>query len=85
MNERQSKQRRKWIFLGAAGLASGLAMLLVFKSLPIASGTAAGLVIAIIVAKHAALFLAVSSPMAALFQSIKPKLREICGKPPEEE
>jgi len=39
--------------------------------------------VAVIALKHLALFIAVSSPMAALFQSLKPRLREMCGRPPE--
>ncbi len=81
---RQQKRTRKWLFLGAAGFLSGAVVLLLVRSLPIASGTAVGIVVAMIAIKHLALFLAVSSPLAALFQSLKPKLREICGRPPEE-
>ena len=85
MDERQRKRTRKWLLLGAAGLVSGVAMLLLFKSVPMASGTAAAVVVSMIVLKHVALFLAVGSPLAALLQSFKPKLREICGRPPEDE
>jgi hypothetical protein len=53
-------------------------MLGLFRSIPLASGGAAATVIAIIALKHLALFIAVSSPMAALFQSVKPTVRTYC-------
>jgi hypothetical protein len=68
MIPKPSKRTRKWLVLGAAGLASGLVTLLVFRSIPIASKTAATAVIASIAVKHLALALAVSSPAAAFFQ-----------------
>lgn len=76
-------RNRKWFVLGITGLVSGLAMLLLFRSIPMAAGTAATVMVAVIALKHLALLLAVSSPMAALFQSLKPRLREMCGRPPE--
>ena len=76
-------RNRKWFVLGITGLVSGLAMLLLFRSIPMAAGTAATVMVAVIALKHLALFIAVSSPMAALFQSLKPRLREMCGRPPE--
>lgn len=85
MTGRERKRVRKWTILGIAGMVSGLLMLLVFKSIPVASGSAAMTVIAIIALKHLALFIAVSSPFPALFQSLKPRLRAFCGKPPEDE
>lgn len=85
MNPRQRRRTRKWLILGVAGMAAGTAMLYFFRSIPVASGTAAATIIAMIVLKHVALFVAVSSPMAALLQSLKPKLREICGRAPEDE
>jgi uncharacterized membrane protein YjjP (DUF1212 family) len=78
MNESQRKRNRKWLILGGAGLASGLIMLLVFRSITAASGTAAATIAGIIVLKHLALAVAVSSPIAALFQSVKPTLRAYC-------
>jgi hypothetical protein len=78
------QRNRKWIVLGIAGLVSGLAMLLLFRSIPMAAGTAVTAMVAVIALKHLALFVAVSSPMVALFQSLKPRLREICGRPPED-
>lgn len=59
-------------------------MLLLFRSIPMAAGTAATVVIAVVALKHLALAIAVSSPMAALFQSLKPRLRELCGRPPKD-
>jgi uncharacterized membrane protein HdeD (DUF308 family) len=79
MHERRN---RKWFLLGAGGLLSGVAALLVFRSLPMASGTAVTTVVAIIALKHLALFVAVSSPVAATLQTVKPRLRAICGQPP---
>jgi hypothetical protein len=76
-------RNRKWFVLGITSLVSGVAMLLLFRSIPMAAGTAATVMVAVIALKHLALFIAVSSPMAALFQSLKPRLREMCGRPPE--
>lgn len=85
MNKRRQQRNRKWSILGATGLLSGLATLLLFRSLPTASGTAAATILGIVVLKHVALFVAVSSPLAALFQTLKPRLRALCGRPPEDE
>lgn len=85
MTERQRKRVRKWMILGVAGMVSGFLMLRLFKSIPVASGSAALTVLAIIALKHLALFIVVSSPLPALFQSLKPRLRAFCGKPPEDE
>jgi hypothetical protein len=79
-----NKRNRKWLILGIAGSASGLLMLLLFRSLPMASGTAAATILAIIALKHLALFIAVGSPMAAFTQTIRPHLRAFCGRPPED-
>ena len=76
MDERQ--RRHRWAALGIIGLASGLIMLLIFRSIPIASTTAAATVIGIIVLKHLALAIAVGSPLAAFFKSIRPALRAHC-------
>jgi hypothetical protein len=65
------------------GLISGLVMLLIFKSIPVASGKAATVIVAIIALKHLALFVAVSSPAVALFQTLKLKARPFCPWPPE--
>jgi hypothetical protein len=83
MSEEQQRRNRKWLILGTAGLISGLVMLLIFKSVPIASGTAATVIVAIIALKHLALFVAVSSPAVALFQTLKLKARPYCPWPPE--
>ena len=69
---------RKWLVLGATGFASGALILLLFRSIPMAAGTAATVIVAIIALKHLALFIAVGSPVAALFQSVKPRLRAHC-------
>lgn len=83
MNEKQRRRNRKWLILGGAGLISGLLMLLVFKSIPMASGTAATVIVAIIALKHLALFVVVGSPTLALFQTLKLKVRPYCPWPPE--
>ena len=83
MSEGQRRRNRKWLILGTAGLVSGLATLLAFNSIPMASGTAAMVVVAIIALKHLALFVAVSSPTVALFQTLKLKVRPYCPWPPE--
>jgi hypothetical protein len=69
---------RKWLVLGAAGFVSSVLMLVLFRSIPMAAGTAATVIVAIIALKHLALFIAVGSPIAALFQSVKPRLRAYC-------
>jgi formate hydrogenlyase subunit 4 len=74
MNSRQ----RKWAILATAGSISGIVMLLLFRSIPTAAGTATAAIPAMIVLKHLALAAIVGSPLAALFQSIKPKLRSRC-------
>jgi hypothetical protein len=73
-----NSRQRKWAILGAAGTTSGLAMLLLFRSIPIAAETATAVILAIIVLKHLALAVIVGSPLAVLFQNIKPKLRSHC-------
>jgi hypothetical protein len=85
MNERQRRRGQKWTVLGVAGMISGIVMLLFFRSVPLASSSAVGTILAIIVLKHLALFVAVSSPLAAIFQSVKPRLRAFCGRPPEDD
>jgi hypothetical protein len=74
MNARQ----RKWTILAAAGCITGIAMLLLFRSVPIAAGSATGVIVAIVILKHLALALIVGSPLAAAFQDIKPKIRAHC-------
>jgi len=78
MRAKLKTRSRKWLIMGAGGFVSGLGTLFVFRSLPLASGTAAMAVIAIIAIKHLALALVVSSPLAALFQSVKPMLQAHC-------
>jgi hypothetical protein len=72
-----SKQRR-WAILAAAGSLAGIAMLLFFQSIPVAAGTATSVIVAIIVLKHLALALIVGSPLTAMFQKIRPKIRAHC-------
>ena len=74
MNSRQ----KKWAILATAGSISGIAMLLLFRSIPMAAGTATGVIAVIIALKHLALALIVGSPLTAIFRSIKPKLRSHC-------
>jgi hypothetical protein len=77
--------RHKWLILGAAGLAGGLLALLVFRSLSLASGTAVMATVALIAAKHLALLVAAGSPLAALFQYLKPRVRAYCPWAPHDE
>jgi hypothetical protein len=79
------KKKRKWLILGSAGVLSGTATILLLRSLPIAVGTAAGVMVGIVLLKHVALALAVGSPMATLFQSMKPRIRAYCPWAPEDE
>jgi hypothetical protein len=74
MNSRQ----QKWTILAIAGSISGLTMLLLLRSIPMAAETAIGVIVATIILKHLALAVIVGSPLAAIFQSIKPKLRSRC-------
>ena len=83
MNEKMRRRIRKWALLGTAGLVSGLVMLLIFRSLPIASGTAAIVIFAIIALKHVALFVAVSSPAIVLFRTLKLMVRPYCPWAPD--
>ena len=85
MDDRQHGRNRKWLILGAAGFASGVVALVIFHSIPMASGTAAATIIAVIALKHLALALAVGSPAIALLQSVKPRLRAHCPWPPKDE
>jgi len=71
------RRQHKWLALGIVGLISGLLMLYLFRSIPIASTTAVA-VIAVIVLKHLALAVAVGSPLVVFFKSIKPTLRDYC-------
>jgi hypothetical protein len=50
-----------------AGSIIGMAMLLFFRSIPLAAGTATAVIVSIIVIKHVALAMIVGSPLAALF------------------
>jgi len=65
------RRQHKWLALGIVGLISGLLMLYLFRSIPIASTTAIA-VIAVIVLKP------VGSPLVVFFKSIKPTLRDYC-------
>jgi len=56
----------------------------VVRSVPMASGTAAAIVIMLIVVKHVGLLVAVGSPLAALSQFARPRLRALCGMPPDD-
>ena len=85
MDDRRRRRNRKWLILGAAGFASGLAALVIFRSIPMASGTAAATIVAVIALKHLALALAVGSPAVALLQSVKPTLRAHCPWAPKDE
>jgi formate hydrogenlyase subunit 4 len=70
--------RSKWAILAVAGSITGMAMLLFFSSIPLAAGTATAVIVGIIVIKHVALAMIVGSPLAALFQRLKPKIRAQC-------
>jgi hypothetical protein len=75
---RMNSRQRKWALLATAGAITGVAMLLLFRSIPIATGTATGVIVAIIILKHLALALVVGSPLVAAFENIRPKLRAHC-------
>ncbi len=64
--------------LAAAGSVAGLVMLLLFRSIPVAAGTATTVIVSIIVLKHVALAMIVGSPLAAMLRGIKPKIRSHC-------
>jgi hypothetical protein len=84
MDDRQRRRVRKWLVLGGAGSIGGVIMLLVFRSIPMAAGTAAATAVTIIALKHLALFIVVSSPAVALFQFVKPRVRAYCPWAPED-
>lgn len=71
-------RQKKWAILATVGSISGIMMLILFRSIPLAARTATGVIVAIIVLKHLALAMIVGSPLAAMFTSIKPKLRSHC-------
>jgi hypothetical protein len=74
MNRRQ----QKWMMLAAAGSISGIAILVLFRSIPIAAGTGIGIIIGIVVLKHLALALIIGSPLAVMFRRIRPTIRSHC-------
>lgn len=84
MDDRQRRPIRKWLVLGGVGSIGGLIMLLVFRSIPMAAGTAAATVVTIIALKHLALFIVVGSPAAALFKFVQPRVRAYCPWAPED-
>ena len=51
---------------------------------PVASGTAVVAVVSLIAVKHLALAIAAGSPLAALFQILKPKVRPYCPWAPKD-
>ena len=73
-----TRRQKKWAILAISGSISGIIMLVLFRSIPMAAGTAASVIVTTIILKHLALALIVGSPLAALFQGIKPKLRAHC-------
>lgn len=73
-----NKRQKKWMVLAAAGSMAGIAMLLLFRSIPVAAGTATVVIVGIILLKHLALAIIIGSPLTAVFQSIKPKIRSWC-------
>jgi hypothetical protein len=73
-----NRKQRKWAILAMAGSITGMAMVLFFRSIPLAAGTATAVIVGIIVIKHVALAMIFGSPLAALFQSLKPKIRTQC-------
>jgi len=79
------RDTHKWLLLGIAGLASGLLALLLFRSIPMASGTAAAAFVSLMVAKHVALAVAAGSPLAAFFQILKTKVRPYCPWAPDDD
>jgi hypothetical protein len=85
MTDHNRRRIRKWLILGITGLASGLFTLFVFRSIPMASGTAAIAVVSLIAAKHLALFIAAGSPLAAVFHILKPRVRAYCPWAPDDE
>jgi hypothetical protein len=68
----------KGAVIAAAGALTGIAVLLLFRSIPIAAGTATGVIVAILVLKHLALIIMVGLPLTAFLQKIRPKIRSHC-------
>jgi hypothetical protein len=73
-----NRKQQKWMMLAAAGSISGVAILALFRSIPIAAGTGVGIIVGIIVLKHLALVLIISSPLAVILQRIRPTIRSHC-------
>jgi hypothetical protein len=74
----EDRRRWKWLAAGIVGLTPGLLMLYLFQSIPVASTTGAATVVVVIILQHIALAIAMGSPFAALFKSIKPTLHNDC-------
>jgi hypothetical protein len=73
-----NSRQRKWAILATAGSIAGMAMLVLFRSIPVSAGTATAVIVGIIILKHLALVIIVGSPLTAAFQGIKPKIRSYC-------
>ena len=71
-------RQKKWALLASVGSITGITILILFRSIPIAAGSATAMIVAIIALKHLALALIVGSPLTAMFQSFKPKIRSHC-------
>jgi hypothetical protein len=84
MNEARRRRNLKWLILGFAGLAGGILTIAILRSIPMASGTAAATIVALIALKHLGLFVAVGSPLTALLQFARPRLLALCGRPPDD-
>jgi hypothetical protein len=76
--ESMNLKQQKWMMLAAAGSISGITILVLFRSIPIAAGTGVGIIVGLIVVKHLALVLIISSPLAVIFRRIRPKIRSHC-------
>jgi hypothetical protein len=82
-SEVMHSKQRKWAILAAIGSLSGLATLFLFRSIPIAAGSATAFILMIIVIKHLAIAAIIGSPLIGVFQSIKSSLREHCPWRPQ--
>jgi hypothetical protein len=80
VDDRQRQRNRKWLVLGTVGFVTGTATMLVVRSIPMAAGTAAAIVVALVVLKHVGLFIAIGSPLTALMQFARPRLLALCGR-----
>lgn len=71
-------RRQKRLILGIGGSLAGVAMLLLFHSIPVAAGSGIIAILAVIILKHLALAIITGSPLLAIVPDLKSKIRSRC-------